>query len=61
MCVDFSSNNYFENINRVLNNQKFFCSADKGVTWKEIKLERGYYDIKQYNDEIVRQMIEKGD
>jgi hypothetical protein len=56
--VDFSSDNYFENINEVLNNNKFFYSSDQGTTWKMIKIERGFYDIDEYNNEIKRQMID---
>ena len=59
--IGFSCDNYFENINEELNNQKFYYSTDKGITWKEIIIASGYYDIDQYNLEIRRQMIEKGD
>jgi hypothetical protein len=59
--IDFSSDNYFENINPDLKNDKFFYSTDKGVTFKEIKIARGYYDIDEYVEEINRQMILNGD
>jgi hypothetical protein len=59
--IDFSSDNYFENINPELENDKFFYSSDGGTHWKELKITRGYYDIDQYAEEINRQMIENGD
>ena len=54
--IYYSCDNYFENISPELNNNYFYYSSDKGRTWKDIKLERGYYDIDEYNNEIYRQM-----
>jgi hypothetical protein len=59
--VDFSSDNYFENINVVLQNNNFFYSVDKGTTWKTIKFQNGYYDIDEYQNKIFEQMIVNGD
>jgi hypothetical protein len=59
--VDFSSDNYFENINSTLKNNTFFYSVDKGTTWKTIKFKNGYYDIDEYQNKIFEQMIVNGD
>jgi len=59
--VDFSSDNYFENINVVLQNNNFFYSVDKGTTWKTIKFKNGYYDIDVYQNKIFEQMIVNDD
>lgn len=42
-------------------NNTFKYSTDKGSTWKTISLEKGSYELEAINDEIQKQMIEKGD
>ena len=56
--IDFSSDNYFENINSHLENDKFFYSLDKGVTSKTITIARGYYDIDEFFNALKSQIVD---
>ena len=42
-------------------NNKLRYSIDKGITWKDIALSTGAYELAEINNEIQRQMIENDD
>lgn len=42
-------------------NNKISYSSDKGITWKDILLSTGAYELSEINNEIQRQMIKNDD
>ena len=58
--VTLDTYNSFPNIKENINNV-FRYSADNGITWKEIILDTGSYELSNINTEIQRQMITNGD
>jgi hypothetical protein len=58
--VSLSTYNSIPNISENRNN-KFVYSTDRGVSWREIALDTGAYELKGIKDQIKRSINENGD